>query len=178
LDKHKFTGIFLGYTATNHNIVYLNKTPGIVKSCHHAVFDEVWYLQDHRPPAAQLLYDPGLEADMDPTSIDEPIASPPVGNISPITVPWLPLCDVCNNKKWSPPPLCLHLPLPFWVTATPNSIAAKAARVMKPEPPPCKRTLASAIVTDYIIGPHNMEVVYMSSDPYSCAVEATLDLRK
>ncbi len=50
LDHNDFTGIFLGYTATDQNIVYLDLTSGIVKSCHHAVFDEAWYLQLHRPP--------------------------------------------------------------------------------------------------------------------------------
>ncbi len=55
LDRSNFTGIFLGYTATDQNIIYLNLDSGIVKSCHHAVFDEAWYLQQTRPPAAQLL---------------------------------------------------------------------------------------------------------------------------
>jgi hypothetical protein len=40
LDRHDFTGIFLGYTATDQNIIYLNLDSGVVKSCHHAVFDE------------------------------------------------------------------------------------------------------------------------------------------
>ena len=57
LDRHDFTGIFLGYTATDQNIIYLDLDSGVVKSCHHAVFDEAWYLQPTRPPAAQLLYD-------------------------------------------------------------------------------------------------------------------------
>ncbi len=63
LDRHDFTGIFLGYTATSQNILYLDLNSGIVKSCHHAIFDEAWYLQPTRPPAAQLLYDLGLEPD-------------------------------------------------------------------------------------------------------------------
>ena len=32
LDKHNFTGIFLGYTATNSNIIYLDSTSSIVKT--------------------------------------------------------------------------------------------------------------------------------------------------
>jgi hypothetical protein len=40
LDRHNFTGIFLGYTATDQNIIYLDLNSRIVKSCHHAVFDE------------------------------------------------------------------------------------------------------------------------------------------
>ncbi len=69
LDRHDFTGIFLGYTATDQNIMYLDTTSGIVKSCHHAVFDEAWYLQPSRPPAAQLLYDLGIESEEEPVSL-------------------------------------------------------------------------------------------------------------
>ena len=61
LDRHDFRGIFLGYTATDENIRYIDLDTGIVKTCHHATFDEAWYLQPQRPPAAQLLYDLGLE---------------------------------------------------------------------------------------------------------------------
>jgi hypothetical protein len=77
-----------------------------------------------------------------------------------------------------------HLPYPFichspcGVIAAPNSIAAKAACMMKTNPPPCKRTLASVVITKYLIGLHDMEVVYMSPDPYSHVFEATLDLCK
>ncbi len=61
LDRHDFTGIFLGYTASDHNICYLDMDSGLVKSSHHAVFDEAWYMQPHQQPAARLLYDLGLE---------------------------------------------------------------------------------------------------------------------
>jgi hypothetical protein len=37
--------IFLGYTATDQNIIYLDLDSGIVKQSHHATFDEAWYLQ-------------------------------------------------------------------------------------------------------------------------------------
>jgi hypothetical protein len=43
-DAPNLMGIFLGYTATDQNIFYLNTSSGVVKSCHHAVFDEAWYL--------------------------------------------------------------------------------------------------------------------------------------
>eukprot|EP00804_Cyclotella_cryptica_P024090 CCRYP_007298-RA/>CCRYP_007298-RA protein AED:0.46 eAED:0.46 QI:0/0/0/1/0/0/2/0/77 len=33
----------------------------VVKTSHHAIFDEVWYLQPHSPPFAQMLFDVGLE---------------------------------------------------------------------------------------------------------------------
>jgi hypothetical protein len=55
---------------------------GIVKSCHHAVFDEAWYMQPTRPPAAQLLYDLGLEPDSP--------AAPPAIPVAPSRAPWPP----------------------------------------------------------------------------------------
>jgi hypothetical protein len=45
LDRHDFKGIFLGYSATDNNIVYLDLDSGVVKRSHHAKFDEAWYLQ-------------------------------------------------------------------------------------------------------------------------------------
>ena len=55
LDHNDFTGIFLGYTATDQNVRYINLNTGVVKTSHHATFDKAWYLQPTRPPAAQLL---------------------------------------------------------------------------------------------------------------------------
>jgi hypothetical protein len=63
LDKHNFKGIFLDYTATNQNIVYLDLDLGLVKQSHHAQFNEAWFLQDSHTPAAQLLYNLGMEPD-------------------------------------------------------------------------------------------------------------------
>ncbi len=63
LDPHDFKGIFLSYTATDQNIVYLDLNTGAIKQSHHAQFDEAWYLQPSRPPVAQLLYDIGIEPD-------------------------------------------------------------------------------------------------------------------
>ena len=45
LDRNDFKGIFLGYTATDQNIVHLDLDTGIVKRSHHAQFDKAWYLQ-------------------------------------------------------------------------------------------------------------------------------------
>ena len=60
LDRHDFKGIFLGYTATDQNIVYLDLDSGVFKSSRHAKFNKTWYLQPSQPPAAQLLYDLGF----------------------------------------------------------------------------------------------------------------------
>ncbi len=63
LDTHDFKDIFLGYFATDHNVIYLDLVSGIVIGSHHAQFDETGYLQLLWPPAAQLLYDLGVKPD-------------------------------------------------------------------------------------------------------------------
>ncbi len=110
--------------------MYLDLDSGIVKLCHHAVFDEAWYLQATRPPAAQLLYDLGLEAETDSMTVDGPLHPTPVGTISLISVTWPPMPPVVHHQKPFPtPPLCLMTPLPLRVTDIPpaNIIAARAA---------------------------------------------------
>jgi hypothetical protein len=176
LDRHNFTGLFLGYTATDQNIVYIDTSSGIVKSCHHAVFDEAWYLQPYRPPAAQLLFDLGLEAETSFVGHDGPLHTTPIGTITPITVPWPPSVPV-HHKLSTPPPFSILAPLPLRLTAAPNVIAAAAARVRFI---PDTRTLASDVVTEYLIGPHDMATIsiYMSPDPYGQAFKQETDLRK
>ena len=70
LDHHDVRGLFLGYPATMANIVYLDLDSVRVKTCGHAKFDEAWYCQTPRPPAAQLLYDLGLIEESDLVSAD------------------------------------------------------------------------------------------------------------
>jgi hypothetical protein len=72
LDKHDFRGLFLGYTSTNQNIRYLDLDSGNTKTYHHATFDKAWYLQDTRPPAAELFYRLGLEYDTSSTTCPPP----------------------------------------------------------------------------------------------------------
>jgi hypothetical protein len=92
LDRHDFTGIFVGYTATDDNIRYIDVDSGVVKTSHHAVFDEAWYLQPARPPMAQLLFDMGLEQDLDfsraPLAQPRPLATfPPIPTNAPPLLP-------------------------------------------------------------------------------------------
>jgi hypothetical protein len=61
LDKHSFMGIFIGYAATDANVRYIDIESGLVKTSHHAVFDECWYHQPWRLPAADLLYSLGIQ---------------------------------------------------------------------------------------------------------------------
>jgi hypothetical protein len=80
LDRHDFNGIFIGYTATDSNIQYIDLTSGLVKTSHHAVFDECWFNQPWWPPAAQLLYNLGIQlcgATQQPHPPSPPLPSAP-----------------------------------------------------------------------------------------------------
>jgi hypothetical protein len=90
LDQHDFTGIFVGYTATDQNVKYINLTTGTVRMNHNTQFDEAWYLQPSRPLAAQLLYDLGLELGDDDCPED---AHTPIELIALSTF---------NNTPWPP----------------------------------------------------------------------------
>ena len=43
---------------------------------------------------------------------------------------------------------------------------------------PDARSLVSDVVTEYLIGPHDMATIYMSLDPYGKAFKQEIDLRK
>ena len=151
--------------------MYLDLTSGIVKSCHHAIFDEAWYLQPTRPPAAQLLYDLGLEADSDFVSLDGPLVPTPVG--TPVqTAPK-------DRIDWpAPPSMAFNAPLPLRVTDTPHTYAVRAARAKITKEQLTGKALAAEVVTDFLIGPRDMEMIYMWSDPYGRSFEASIDIRK
>jgi hypothetical protein len=121
----------------------------------------------------QLLYNLGLEAKQDFVLINGPVLQPPVGLISPATVAWPPLANATSTKTWECPRPILFVPLPLWVTEAPNVLAAVAKRIHKLSKP-----LSWKDVTQYLIGPHDMEHIYMSSDPYRHSFVVTLDLRK
>ncbi len=103
LNKHNFTGLFLGYTSTDQNIRYLDLNSGNTKICHHATFNKAWYLQDIRPPAAQLLYQLGLKDDHSFSTCppDGPFA---VAHYPPILAPTSALPDTAMARMQ-------HLPL-------------------------------------------------------------------
>ena len=177
LDQHDFTGIFLGYTATDQNITYLNLDSGIVKSCHHAVFDEAWYLQLTRPPAAHLLYDLGLDAEDESMTVTGPLHHPtPIGTVAPVSVKW----PHMHSKKIFPPPISLLSPLPLRVTTPPdpNIIAARATRLRSRDDNKSKKQIAADVVTEYLIGPDDMAMIYVSPDPFGSAFKENLDIRK
>jgi hypothetical protein len=149
LDRHNFKGIFLGYTATDQNIIYLDLDSGVVKTSHHAQFDEAWYLQSSRPPAAQLLYDLGIVPEEatstdTPPNVCRPVVSPP-GFLSTGAVPWPPMAPKGDvEKRWMVPVGSRHLhpPLRLLMDAPPRSVPARAARTKQVS----RRNLAAELV--------------------------------
>ncbi len=115
LEQHDYTGIILRYTATNQNIVYHDLNSGIVKACHHAIFDKAWYLQLTRPPAAQLLFNLSLEDKPTFVSMGGPLHLTQPETIKPIMVSWPP--DLLEPAKpltsLKTPCCCLYAPLPL-----------------------------------------------------------------
>jgi hypothetical protein len=173
LDKHDFTGIFLGYTATDENIRYIDVTSRIVKSSHHAIFDEAWYLQPRRPPFAQMLYDVGLEPDFRPDDLTLDTTQ---------VVPQPPLPPKAPSKL---PQRALFHPLPLRVSSPPHVYAARAAltsinvpafdMVMPPSHP---KRLEHDMILSNDINNGDLEMVYLSPSPFLDAFEETIDLRK
>lgn len=104
LDKHHFDGLFIGYSCSDENIRYIDLSSGRVKLCHHAYFDECWYLQDSRPPAAQLLYDLGV-------AFDQPEPPPPAQPPPPPTAAQPPLAS--PSKQFSTVGDAMNSPLPL-----------------------------------------------------------------
>ena len=56
-DVHTSSGIFLGFTGTDRNIIFEDCITKEIKTARHAVFDEAHYSKDLRPPYAQKLLD-------------------------------------------------------------------------------------------------------------------------
>ena len=156
LDRRNFKGIFLGYTATDQNIIYLDLDSGMVKSSHHAQFDAAWYLQPTRPPAAQLLYELGILPETDPleddlSSLEASVTQVPTDSISFITVPWPPSAPHIDIvTKWYAPPMSKHLHLPLR-TLTVESLQPTRARTALTKPT-SGRNLAAELVKDFQLG--------------------------
>jgi hypothetical protein len=64
------------------------------------------------------------------------------------------------------------------MTDAPTQITARAARTQVTPTPLSNRDLTSQTVTAYLIGPRDMDMIYMSPDPYGRTFEEPLDLRK
>jgi hypothetical protein len=173
LDQHSFTGIFLGYTATDENIRYIDVSSRLVQTSHHAIFDEAWYLQPQRPPFAQMLYDVGLEPEL--TEVDTQRALC-------IFAPQPPLPTVAPSKAPFP---ATTVPFPLRVSVNPSAYSAAAALTAMDVTPvtdasaplPSKR-LEHDMILDHDITSRDVEMVYLSPSCYDNAFEEELDLRR
>jgi hypothetical protein len=150
-----------------------------VKQSHHAQFDEAWYMHPDCPPAAQLLYDLGLEVDQLEPQDTEALST---------SIPWPPL-PLCYKKPGFllPPLTCLLTPLLLRETLAPSRMLTAAAALTvvhdgthtsSAQASQVRSSNPSDIVSEYLIGKHNMATVYMSPDPYFEAFEEIIDLRK
>ena len=166
--------MFLGYTATDDNIRYIDLDTGMVKTSHHAVFDECWYTHQDRPPMAQLLYDLGLmkDEDFDALSTDDVVSTtaayPPLPETAPLPSSHIKLKQAC------------HCPLPLRLTEIPNSLAARATatRICEPYAGTALQSNADGdVVEEYGITRRDMAQVYISPHPYDDAFEEELMLR-
>ena len=152
-----------------------------MKLCHHAVFNEAWYLQQSPPPVAQLLYNLGLEADTESMTMTGPLHPTPIGTIESVLVKWPPMPPIrADPKPIFPPPISILSPLPLRVTNTPQPhvIATRAARVKSKDDNKTKKQIAADVVAEYLIESNNTTMIYVSPDPFGSAFEEDIDLRK
>ena len=159
----------------DQNILYLDLDTGLVKHSHHAQFDEAWYLQLTCPPATQLLYNLGLEADEDSHITVDTTDSAKENHIRVLPAPWPPLPPhKLSELTWHVPPLSCITPLPLREMELPRLITAAAARV--PSLPNATPRTASDMVSKYNITRNDMAMIYMSPDPYFEAFEEVIDM--
>lgn len=187
LDKHSFRGIFIGYSATDNNVLYLDLDSGIVKTSHHVVFDEAWYLQPNRPPMAQFLYDLGLCQEDSPTP--SPLRQPQPEAPWPPSPPdkWIP-CSTSDARR-------LTLPFGIFPCRTDNIISrvypsggdtTLGVSTIYSDYSAVAATLAGdvttisdvAIAQEYDIRSTTTSQVYMSPDPFNAAFEEQMDIRR
>ncbi|EJK59937.1 hypothetical protein THAOC_19786 [Thalassiosira oceanica] len=193
LDRHDFTGIFLGYTATDQNVRYLDLDTGVVKTSHHAAFDEAWYLQPSRPPTAQLLYDMGRCSEEDfiepRTTLDHPTATyPPMLDDAAYSGD----SDLCSTEAARR----THLPLNLFLERyhqqkddTPDGLSMFSpprvnatkihpyqGTVLDPDRRETSKRPAWVEVDEYGISKRDIAQVYISPHPYRDSFEEELDL--
>jgi hypothetical protein len=172
LVHHHFDGMFIGFTAMDQNIRYIDVNSGGVKRSHHAVFDEAWYLQTAHPSAAQLLHELGLQDEKD----NAPILPPNTD-----TTALYPPCPSAHKPSFPPlPPVALHLHLPLRESDLPHSIAARAATTTVDNPfirTSIQKHQDASVVSDYGIKAQQLEQVFFLPSPYNDAFEEHLDMK-
>lgn len=125
LDHHTYSGIFLGFQGDGRTIRYIDVKSGVVKLGGTWSFDEAHYMSSVRPPAAQLLFDLGLQSISPSTDL---AASNPVAPVA--LMPPLP-----SDGPSKLPSDALILPLPLAESITMAAfppVATVAAVVHQP----------------------------------------------
>jgi hypothetical protein len=163
LNHHDFSGIFIGYAPTDDNIRYIDVESGVVKTPHHAVFNEAWYLQPTRPPAAQLLYDMGMEPDTDPTDDD---------HLPHNLAPYPPLSAKAPHKL---PTKARIYPIPFRISQQPD-LPVYAASAAKTTALPHESQQCNCGIIEHESKEDVFRQIYLSPTPYHDAFEENLDL--
>jgi hypothetical protein len=171
LDRHDFRGLFLGYTSTDQNIRYLNLDSGITKTCHHATFDKAWYLQDTRPPAAELLYQLGLEYDTVSTTCPPP-RSINVANYPPPSPSTYILPDTAQARMHNLPLRLLPAPCSSGVAIHSISQSPHLGTCIDPA------ANNTSLSLSYNITANDVAQIYLSPIPYNDAFKEILDLQK
>lgn len=167
LDRHDFRGLFLGYTATDKNIRYIDLDTGIVKISHHAVYDEAWYLHSSRPPAAQLLYDLGILPEED-DSVRSVVHTSTEAPYPPMPDKSIPLVRTRSGRQ-------VHLRLRL--TAGPT--VRKTASAGDPyKHTVLARNISGQTVDEYDITHRCVKQIYVSPHPYNNAFEEEVSILK
>jgi hypothetical protein len=146
-----------------------------VKSTHHAIFDEAWYLQPRRPPFAQMLYDIGLEFTQQ--VVEAPPSGPPQKALYP------PMCKPPSLVK-----LALVTPLPLRLSSPPDvylhAAAAKSqtgtllSDIQLTGPcPSTKQPLDHEMMLRDDISRKDLMMVYLSPHPFRDSFEEEFRLR-
>jgi len=151
-----------------------------VKTSHHAVFDEAWYLQVSCPLASQLLYDLGLmsEADINPFKVPTIIERTPY---PPYSTTYPPMMNAVAPA--------MQLPLPFRLTVEPPSVATRLANLTKeqrwaPVQDPYDHTALegkdkdASTVDEYFVTKRDIIQVYFSPHAYHAGFDVELNLKK
>jgi hypothetical protein len=111
LDRHTYDGIFLGYSGSDKNVLYIDIHSGRIKIGSSFTFDEAHFTSSKRPPGPQFLFDLGLhqstilEPHTEQLSTTIPAAAPE---------PPFPMC-----APMIPPLRASAFPLPFGENFTP-----------------------------------------------------------
>ena len=175
LDRHDFTGIFLGYTATDENIRYVDVDTRIVKTSHHAIFDEAWYLQPRRPPFAQMLYELGLEY------VPDKISSPPQGPPPPAPYPQLlkpPKLE--HSACYTPLPLRLSTPPEFFMhaaAARTQTVPLQSDMLYTGPTSNNKPSLDHEVMSKHDISRKDVMMIYLSPHPFRNSFEEEFRLK-